>query len=155
MKARELMRPMQDVVTPSDTIVRAAELMHYETDACVPVVRDAARPVLVGLITARDIVARCVARQHGSSCHIRDHMTPLPLHTVSPDDDFAEVMQKMEEAEVRRIPVVSDDGVLLGIVCEADLGETLKAREIRRREIRPAARSFATADVRRTAVLSD
>jgi CBS domain-containing protein len=153
MRAREFMRQHPAVVTPGDTIASAAELMHYETDACVPVVRHPATPVLVGVITARDIVVRCVARGHGGSCHIRDHMTPMPLQTVTPDEDFSEVIRKMEEAEVRRLPVVSDDGLLLGIVCESDLGETLKAREIRRQEARQTARSLAKMDVRQTAGL--
>ena len=35
----------------------------------------------------------------------------------------------MERAEVRRIPVVSDDGVLVGIVAEADLTAKLSPEE--------------------------
>jgi CBS domain-containing protein len=120
MRARELMRRNPPAVTPSERITHAAELMHYETDACIPVVRDAGVPILVGIITARDIAVRCVARRHGVGCRVADHMTPMPLYTASPDDELGEVIDRMETADVRRIPVVSDDGLLLGVVREAD-----------------------------------
>ena len=54
-------------------------------------------------------------------------MTPAPLLTVLPDAEISEIVQKMETGEVRRIPVVSDDGMLLGIVAEADIATKLSA----------------------------
>ena len=46
-----------------------------------------------------------------------------------PDADVADIVRLMECAEVRRIPVVSDDGALIGIVAEADLAAKLSAAE--------------------------
>lgn len=121
MKARDIMTVKPFVVTPDDPIAKAAEIMRYEDIGGVPVVDDRARPRLVGLITDRDITVRWVARGHNTSCMVGDVMTPAPLETVGPDADVAEIVEKMECAQVRRIPVVSDDGVLIGIVAEADL----------------------------------
>ena len=95
----------------------------------VPVAADSATPVLVGLITDRDIAARCVAKKHDASCLVRDHMSPAPLQTVHPDADSADVIRKMEDAQVRRIPVVDGSGVLLGIIAQADLATKLGPRE--------------------------
>jgi CBS domain-containing protein len=125
MKAREIMTPKPFVVTPADSIVKAAEIMRYENVGGVPVVSDPARPQLVGLITDRDITIRCVARGHQAPCMVRDVMTPAPLKTVGPDADVSEIVHLMESADVRRIPVVSDDGILIGIVAEADLATKL------------------------------
>ncbi len=128
MKARDIMKRHPFVVSPDDLVASAAEVMHYDTDACVPVVLDREHPVLVGIITARDIAARCVARRHLPGCLTRDHMTPTPLHTVRPDDDIAAAWEKMDTANVRRIPVVSDDGVFLGMLREADVIARLRPR---------------------------
>jgi CBS domain-containing protein len=125
MKARDIMTPKPFVVTPTDNVCKAAELMRYENIGGVPVVADPARPVLVGLITDRDITTRCVARGHHGTCFVRDIMTPTPLKTVLPEADVSDIVRLMEEAEVRRIPVVSDDGMLIGIVAEADLAAKL------------------------------
>jgi CBS domain-containing protein len=125
MKARELMVRCPDVILPDDSIAAAAELMHYANDAFVPVVRDRESLILVGVITARDIVVRCVARHHPLTCRVRDHMTPTPLHTLSPDDDVVDAARYMSDWEVRRIPVVTADGVLRGVIHEPDLRRAL------------------------------
>lgn len=129
MKARDVMTPKPFVVTPTDDVCKAAELMRYENIGAVPVVADPARPHLVGLITDRDITTRCVARGHDSTCLVRDIMTPAPLMTVLPEADVADIVSLMERAEVRRIPVVSDDGLLIGVVAEADLAAKLSPAE--------------------------
>jgi CBS domain-containing protein len=129
MKARELMIRCPDVVTPDDSITAAAELMHYSDDACIPVVRTTADRMLVGVITARDIVVRCVARHHASACLVRDHMTPTPLHTLSPDDDVRDAARLMCEWEIRRIPVVTAGDVLVGVLHEPDLRRALERTE--------------------------
>ncbi len=136
MKAGDIMTPKPFVVTPADDVREAAELMRYENIGGVPVGADPERPVLVGLITDRDITTRFVARGYHGVCSVGDVMTPTPLTTVPADADIGDVVKMMERAEVRRVPVVSDDGVLIGIVTEADLATRLSAKDampIRRR----------------------
>jgi CBS domain-containing protein len=129
MKARDIMTPMPAAVTPADKVWEAAEIMKYAEVGGVPVVSDLVTPRLVGLITDRDITVRCAARRHGAGCEVRDHMTPVPLQTVTPEADVAEIVAKMVRAQVRRIPVVDRDGLLVGIVAEADLAVKLPERE--------------------------
>jgi CBS domain-containing protein len=125
VKARDLMTPRPFVVLPTDGVTKAAEIMRYENIGGVPVVSDTAKPRLAGIITDRDIVLRCVARGHHAHCLVSAVMTPVPLLTVLPDAEVSEIVQKMETGEVRRIPVVSDDGMLLGIVAESDIATKL------------------------------
>lgn len=129
MNARDLMTSDPFSVTPTDTVARAAGVMRDLDIGCVPVVEDRAVPVLLGLITDRDIAVRCVAQRHGAACVVRDHMSKAPLVTVGPDADSAQVVRKMEEAQVRRIPVVDQSGVLLGIIAQADVATKLATRE--------------------------
>ena len=129
MNARDLMTSDPFTVAPTDTVARAAEVMRDLNIGCVPVVEDPAEPVLLGLITDRDIAVRCVAQKHHATCVVRDHMSKVPLETVGPEADSAEVIRKMEEAQVRRIPVVDQSGVLLGIIAQADVATKLAPRE--------------------------
>lgn len=128
MLAREIMTRDPQVVMASDPVWRAAELMRYHSIGSVPVVADDDIRRLVGILTDRDITVRCVARKHAPACLARDHMTALPLRTVFAGDDVALVLRTMEQHSVRRIPVVGDDGVLLGIISEGDLLRRLGRR---------------------------
>ncbi len=130
MKARDIMRWNPTIVTPDEAVSHAAEYMRYEHDACIPVVKDATSRLLVGIITARDLATRCLARGHGPSCTVSDHMTPAPLHTAHLDDDLRPLLHKMHGWEIRRLPVVSDDGVLIGVLSEAAVIEALATEEM-------------------------
>ena len=150
MKAREIMTAKPLAVIPTDPVWKAAEIMRYEDIGGVPVVSDKVTGKLVGLITDRDIAVRCMARRHGMGCLVLAHMTPAPLHTVHPDGDVSEVVEKMEAAQVRRIPVVDERGTLLGIVAERDLAMKLDQSEalpLRKRIKASSTRALATVDV--------
>ena len=121
MKARDLMTRDPVSVTPGEAIARAAEIMHDLDVGIVPVVEEGTAKRLVGVITDRDIAIRCVARKHGVSCAVREHMSSAALHVAHPEDDAGRVLQLMEEAQVRRLPVVDDDDRLVGIIAQADV----------------------------------
>jgi CBS domain-containing protein len=129
MKARDLMTADPFVVTPKDSVKRAAELMRNIRVGCLPVVDDPERPILRGIITDRDITVRCVSAGHVPGCTVERHMTAKPLQTVDPDDDVSEVVVKMESGQLRRIPVVNDDEILIGIIAQADLATKLGPTE--------------------------
>jgi CBS domain-containing protein len=121
MKAREIMTSDPFVITQREPVSRAAEIMRDLDVGIVPVVDDPSSMRLIGVITDRDIAVRCVARKHGSSCTVADHMTSAHLGTVHPDDDVETVIAMMEREQVRRIPVVSEDNKLTGVIAQADL----------------------------------
>jgi CBS domain-containing protein len=121
MVARELMTRDPLCVLPTDPIWQAAEMMRYHGIGCTPVVTDDTSRRVVGILTDRDITTRCVARKHLSRCLVSDHMTSTPIHSVLSTDDAARVMRRMEEARVRRLPVLSDDGALIGIISQGDV----------------------------------
>jgi CBS domain-containing protein len=125
VKARDIMTPKPFFVSPTDKVSKAAEIMRYEDIGGVPVCTHPSTPRLAGIITDRDIVVRWVARGHHADCLVSEVMTPVPLLSVQPDADISEIVGKMESGEVRRIPVVSDDGILIGIVAEADIATKL------------------------------
>lgn len=133
MLAREIMTTDPECVRAGDTIERAAEVMRDIDVGLVPVVDGADEPRLIGVVTDRDIVMRHVAPGHGNGCKVEEAMTRDGLVTASPDDDVDDVMRRMRKAQVRRVPVVEDGGLLLGIVSQADLAlQAEDEREVER-----------------------
>lgn len=129
MKAREIMTANPVTITPKESIAQASQLMRDLDVGCIPVVENKAEPVLVGLLTDRDVTVRCVAREVPSSTKVGEAMTKAPLKTVGPDADVSDVVKKMESAQVRRIPVVSDKGVLVGMIAQADVATKLGPKD--------------------------
>jgi CBS domain-containing protein len=86
---------------------------------------------LLGLITDRDIVVRAVAE--GKDCNITraEEVMSTDVHTAKPHERVVDVIRKMADKQVRRIPVVSENGNLLGIVSMGDIAvETEADREL-------------------------
>ena len=121
MRARDIMTSNPLVVTGEDTISHAAEIMRDAEVGIVPVVDDREHRRLIGVLTDRDIAVRCVSHKHVPACDVRLHMSGDHLHTVAPDDDVDRVIEAMAHDQVRRIPVVADDGRLIGMISQADL----------------------------------
>ncbi len=123
MKARDLMTPNPDVVTPDEPVTRAAQMMRDRDIGIVPVVEDRTTMKLRGVITDRDIAIRHVAENHDNSCRVGDEVSRQPLATVQPDADVKDVMNVMKRDQVRRVPVVEGDNRLVGIIAQADIAE--------------------------------
>ena len=76
---------------------------------------------LVGVITDRDIAIRVVAAGRDPDATKVEEIASWTLVTVDPDQELEEALRLMAEHEVRRLPVVEEDGRLVGIVAEAEV----------------------------------
>lgn len=86
---------------------------------------------LVGLITDRDIVLRAVAEGKDSRLVRAEEVMTVDVHTAQPNDRVIDVIRQMGDKQVRRIPVVDNDGNLRGIISMADIAlETEEDREL-------------------------
>jgi CBS domain-containing protein len=76
---------------------------------------------LVGMITDRDIVIRAVADgSDPNTTLVRDAMSP-EIVCCFEDDEVAEAVHRMEERQIRRLPVLNHDKRLVGIVSLGDV----------------------------------
>lgn len=74
-----------------------------------------------GILTDRDIVVRCLAKNIDvSDCTIENIMTES-LETCNEEDGIFECIEKMRSAKVRRMPVVNQQGKVIGIISFGDL----------------------------------
>jgi CBS domain-containing protein len=86
---------------------------------------------LVGLITDRDIVLRAVAEGKDCKATRAEEVMSTGVHTARPHERVVDVIRKMGDKQVRRIPVVNENGNLLGIVSMGDVAvETEADREL-------------------------
>ena len=93
--------------------------MKTEDVGIVPVVDDQNR--LVGTITDRDITVRVVAEGKDPQSTTVSEVASQDLVTVDPQQDLDEALRLMAQHQVRRLPVVEEDGKLVGIVAQADV----------------------------------
>jgi CBS domain-containing protein len=116
---RDLMTSNPKTVDPDRPVAEAAKLMKTEDVGIVPVADDQNR--LVGTITDRDITVRVVAEEKDpQSTKVSEIASSDPV-TVDPQQDLDEALRLMASHQVRRLPVVEEDGRLVGIVAQADV----------------------------------
>src|ERR1051325_2575584 len=86
---------------------------------------------LVGLITDRDVALRAVAEGKDCNATRAEEVMSTDVHTVRPHERVVDVIRKMGDKQVRRIPVTNENGNLLGIVSMGDVAvETEADREL-------------------------
>ena len=118
----EIMTRDVTVISPDSNLQQAAQMMRDEDIGAIPVCNGRK---LVGMITDRDIVIRALAEgKSPTDMKISDAMTDKVLWCFE-DQTAGEVLQQMGDQQIRRIPVVSRDMELCGIVALADLATRL------------------------------
>ena len=120
MRVKQIMTPNPARSTPEATAQEVAALMRDNDCGSIPVVANTTSNRLVGTVTDRDLAIRGLAVGKGPDALIRELMTPDPV-TCVPEDEVEDLRQVMIEHQVRRVPVVDVDGVLVGIVAQADI----------------------------------
>lgn len=120
MKARELMTADPTCCTLDDTIQQVAQLMRDHDCGCIPVVENEDSKRLVGVVTDRDIAIRCTAEGKGPQTRVKDALSPN-AKSCGPDDDVEAVERIMTGEQVRRVPVVDQQGSCVGMIAQADL----------------------------------
>ncbi|WP_413437464.1 CBS domain-containing protein [Sulfuriferula sp. GW1] len=114
------------VVAPETTIGEAARLMrqHHVGDVIV-VTEEGGRRKPAGIVTDRDVVVEVVATGlDPAALTVGDIMVP-DLATIPEKTGVFEAIRYMRDQGVRRMPVVGEDGSLVGILALDDLLELL------------------------------
>jgi CBS domain-containing protein len=129
-KAKDVMTPNPRVIAADAPVQEAARLMQQEDTGVLPVVESQGGRRVVGVITDRDIALRVVAEGRASAT-VREAMS-TGVRTCPQDADLKDVMKVMADEQVRRVPIVDEQGELVGIVSQADIvleGDDRRAEE--------------------------
>ena len=117
-RIRDIMTSNPSTIEPNKTVVDAARIMKQEDAGVVPVTENGR---LTGMVTDRDIAIRVVADgKDPQSTPVRE-VASKDLVTVDPQQDLDEALRLMAKHQVRRLPVVEEDGRLVGVVAQADV----------------------------------
>jgi CBS domain-containing protein len=115
---KEVMTPSPTTVEPGASVVDAARTMRERDTGIVPVVENGK---LIGTVTDRDIVVRLIAEGRDPGSATVREIASTDLVTVDPQQELDEGLRLMAQHKVRRLPVVEEDGRLVGIVSQADV----------------------------------
>jgi CBS domain-containing protein len=118
-------KPIRDVMSSNvcsvdadKPVAYAAKMMRDEDVGLAPVVEG---DRLVGTLTDRDIAIRVVAEgKDPESTSVRE-VASTDLVTINPEQNLDAALRLMAQHQVRRLPVVEEDGRLVGVVAQADV----------------------------------
>ncbi len=129
MKCKAIMTKDPVCCVSTDTAMAAAEIMKSEDIGSLPVVDDKASKRLAGIVTDRDLALEVVAAgRDPKSVKIADVMKS-GLVTCKTTDDVKKAIDKMSDHQIRRIPVVDEEGCIVGIIAQADVATRLEEPE--------------------------
>jgi CBS domain-containing protein len=106
-------------VAPDTTVRSVCNLMRDHEIGAVPIVDIVGR--VLGLVTDRDVVVRAVAPRRDIDRVQAGDIMSVGIECARPDTPVTGLAEKMARFRVRRIPVVDEDGHLVGIVSRDDL----------------------------------
>lgn len=126
-RCREIMTKSVTTGTRGMTLQEVAKVLRDGDMGSLPIVEN---NTLIGIVTDRDIVVRGIAEGKEPAADVEEVMT-AEVFSVKPDDYVFEAIRLMGDKQIRRIPVVSENGELAGIIAMADIAlETEDQREI-------------------------
>ena len=126
-KVHEVMTDRPRVVTPETPVSEAAQLMKNDDIGSLPILDG---EQLAGMVTDRDIVIRAVAEGKDPRGMPVREVASRELVTVNADEELSRALQLMASQQVRRLPVVDDDGRLVGILAQADVAVEAKEKDV-------------------------
>ena len=126
-------KSVQDVMTSNPCtidadkpVAYAAKMMKQENVGIAPIVEGNR---LVGTLTDRDIVLRVVAESKDpQAVQVREVASTAPV-TIDPEENLDEALRLMASHQVRRLPVVEEDGRVVGVLAQADVAEEVKPKK--------------------------
>lgn len=150
LRCRDIMTRDLAIATRDTMLGEVAQMMKQEDTGVIPVVeydatagngrteterkyegRNYARGRLIGLITDRDIVIRAVADNKDCASVRAEDIMSVDISTAHPNDRVVDVIRKMGDKQVRRIPVINENKYLVGMISMADIAlETRQDREL-------------------------
>jgi|SRR5688572_3297521 len=108
------------------SVAYAAKMMRDEDVGFAPIVEG---DRLVGALTDRDIAVKVVAEGRDPEQTSVREVASTNLVTVDSRQDLDDALGLMARHQVRRLPVVEEDGRLVGVLAQADVAQEAKAKD--------------------------
>jgi CBS domain-containing protein len=119
MKVKDIMMGTPYYCQPETNLGSATELMWNANCGFLPV--ESAEGKVIGVITDRDICIALGTRNRPTGEVTVAEVLTGKLYSCAPDDDIHMALQTLKEAAVRRLPVISQKGTLVGVLSMDDI----------------------------------
>ena len=131
MKARDIMHRSAECIPANETLDRAAQLMRNMDVGALPI---CSNDRLVGMLTDRDIVVRCIAEGRDPSRVRAGDLAKGTPRWADADTDVSAVLEQMEQHQIKRLPVIDTKAGkrLVGMICESDLAKNVNDDQLAR-----------------------
>ena len=139
MTVKDLMTADPSCCTMDTSLEEVARMMVQCDCGEIPVIERQDLRKVVGVVTDRDIVTRVVAQGLNPLALTAAAAMSSPAVTIKDHDEVDEVIRVMETHQIRRVPVVDQNGEICGIVSLADI-----ARHDSRRQTGELVREVST-----------
>ncbi|GAA2229475.1 MULTISPECIES: CBS domain-containing protein [Kitasatospora] len=127
--AKDIMHSGAECVREHETLAEAARIMKERDVGALPICGENQK--LLGIITDRDIVLRCVADGLDPARTTAGQLALGRPLVVEADEDVEQVLQVMEEHRIRRLPVINHpEHKLVGMISEADIARGLPQERV-------------------------
>jgi CBS domain-containing protein len=131
MKAEEIMTRNVHSCRPDASLAQAAAIMWDYDFGAMPVVDDSNR--VMGMITDRDIAIAAATKGRRATDITVGEVMSGNVYACAGDEDVKSALRTMRRERVRRLPVISGDGRLVGILSINDIvqrAEESKGRQV-------------------------
>ena len=118
MKVSDIMSDRVVTIDEREPVIAAARLLKRMNLGALPVTDRGGK--LVGMLTDRDIVLRCVALGGDARTMTAGDVMTRGVVTATPDVKVDDAARRMGRGQVRRLPVV-ENGKLVGMLSLADM----------------------------------
>jgi len=115
---RDVMTSNPCTIDADKDIVYAAKMLKDEDVGVAPIVEG---DQLIGVLTDRDIAIKVVAEGKDPQTTKAREIASKDIVTIDPQQSLDEALRLMAQHQVRRLPVVEEDGKVVGIVAQADI----------------------------------
>jgi CBS domain-containing protein len=119
-KIQEVMTSNPCSIDADKPVSYAAKMMKDEDVGFAPIVEG---DKLIGTVTDRDIAMKVVAEGRDPQSTTVREIASTNLVTIDPQQDLDDALRLMASSQVRRLPVVEEDGRLVGVVAQKDVAE--------------------------------
>jgi len=119
MQAKHAMTPNTVFCTRGTSLRTVEALLSKNRLGSIPVVKNTAKAIPVGLITCQDLSRLRLMRGFSLSMAVSDCMSQ-PAITADQDTDLGECCRVMEEKRIKRLLIIDGSGICVGILAQAD-----------------------------------
>ncbi len=117
MLVRDVMNKNVMVVSPDAKVKEAVEILNkYRIGSLIVISQDK----MLGILTERDILKLIEEGKNPETTLVSEIMT-TEVHTIEPNDDVTNAAELMVEKKVKRLPVTTQEGALVGIITATDI----------------------------------